>query len=409
MKNIKNKIVLITVFLNITLLASAEESFKDFTNEMQEYVQEQKEEYGQYSKELEEEFQKYTQIMQEEMKKFEKEILNYWEKPDMSDKTKWVEYSDDFTTKKIVDFENKTMKIEIIVDEKEKNKEEKIKEAMKNLILEDKKEAFKNDKVAQNVEKKVAVEIKNIKTDEVKEEPIVLPMFTDKEKYEKATKEEKEVIAQNITDKLVKEKEIKEKPSKVENKKIISIEVPLPQDGISKKAEQFREYVEKYSKEFKIQKELIYAVMHSESSFNPMAKSPIPAYGLMQIVPKSAGQDVMKRFYGKQELPAPSYLYNSENNIKTGTAYLNILYYNYLKSIKDEQSKFLCTIAAYNTGAGNVARAFTGRTKISEAAEKINTMTPVNVYKTLKKNLPYDETKRYVDKVYGRTKIYRNF
>src|SRR5690606_39614355 len=73
-------------------------------------------------------------------------------------------------------------------------------------------------------------------------------------------------------------------------------------------------------------------ILETESAFNPMAKSPIPAFGLMQIVPSSAGQDATAKLFGKPKLLAPSYLYNAENNIRVGAAYFNILYYRYFRS-----------------------------------------------------------------------------
>ena len=65
-------------------------------------------------------------------------------------------------------------------------------------------------------------------------------------------------------------------------------------------------------------------------------------------------------------------------------------------------------IAAYNTGAGNVAKAFNkDRTRnIRKAAEVINTMEPNEVYQQLLESLPYDETKLYLKKVYGRIAQY---
>ena len=144
---------------------------------------------------------------------------------------------------------------------------------------------------------------------------------------------------------------------------------------------------------------LIYAIIQTESSFNPMARSYIPAFGLMQIVPKTAGADTAKFLYGKRKIFSSSYLYNSTNNIKIGSYYLHILYFKYLKNIKNKKSRYYCTIAAYNTGAGNVAKAFIGNYNIYKASKKINKMSQNQVYKTLMRNLPYRETKNYLYKV----------
>ena len=178
---------------------------------------------------------------------------------------------------------------------------------------------------------------------------------------------------------------------------------PLPRAAIP-----YAGHVEGYSESAKVKPSLVYAVMETESAFNPMAKSSAPAYGLMQIVPRSAGQDATEKLFGKPKILSPSYLYNSENNIQIGTTYLNILYYRYLKGIQDPQSRLYCSIAAYNTGAGNVAKAFTGKRRIKPALEVINSMPPDQVYRHLRKNLPYEETQHYLVKVSGRIEKYED-
>ncbi|MEA3314638.1 MAG: transglycosylase SLT domain-containing protein, partial [Campylobacterota bacterium] len=176
-----------------------------------------------------------------------------------------------------------------------------------------------------------------------------------------------------------------------------------------KKAEKFKSTILENSEKQKVPPALVYAIMHSESSFNPMARSHIPAFGLMQIVPKSAGIDAYQYLYKKKRVLTSDYLYNSDKNINIGSAYLHILYYRYLRKIKDPQSKLYCTIAAYNTGAGNVAKAFIGSRNISKASVKINSISSDEVYQKLLKDLPYDETKNYLKKVTKRISSYKKF
>ena len=147
--------------------------------------------------------------------------------------------------------------------------------------------------------------------------------------------------------------------------------------------------------------------MHSESSFSPMARSYIPAFGLMQMVPRSAGIDSYRYLYGEKKMLSSYYLYNSNNNIKIGSAYLHILYFKYLKKIKNPQSRLYCTIAAYNTGAGNVAKVFSGTTNINKASRGINKLSSDQVYKQLMRKLPYHETKKYLSKVSKRVSSYQ--
>lgn len=200
----------------------------------------------------------------------------------------------------------------------------------------------------------------------------------------------------NKVNELLKKSKITVKPNK---KKAISVKIKLPKDSILRKALDVKPYVKKYSYKQKLPTELVFSIIHNESSFNPMATSHIPAYGLMQIVPKSAGFDATQYLFGKGKVLMPSYLYNGENNVNIGTAYLYLLYYRYLKKINNPTSRLYCTIAAYNTGAGNVAYAFTRKRNMSKAARIINTKKPNEVYNILMKKLPYVETKHYLKRV----------
>ncbi|MEC8227853.1 MAG: transglycosylase SLT domain-containing protein, partial [Pseudomonadota bacterium] len=101
----------------------------------------------------------------------------------------------------------------------------------------------------------------------------------------------------------------------------------------------------------------------------------------------------------------------SQQNVEAGSAYLHILNSRYLRKIDDPMSRLYCAIAAYNTGVGNVAKAFNNGQSggMSDAVvAKINAMSPDAVYDFLKVNLPYEETRRYLVKVKSRMEKYQN-
>ncbi|MDX9743753.1 MAG: transglycosylase SLT domain-containing protein, partial [Arcobacteraceae bacterium] len=137
----------------------------------------------------------------------------------------------------------------------------------------------------------------------------------------------------------------------------------------------------------------------NESSFNPLAKSYVPAFGLMQIVPQTAGVDSYYALYGQKRLLDSEYLFEPNNNILIGTTYLNILYYKHLKDIKDPQNRLYCTIASYNGGSGGLAQAFNGAKKISLASSEINALSSDELYKKLMRDIASNETKKYLFKV----------
>src|SRR4051794_21280443 len=108
----------------------------------------------------------------------------------------------------------------------------------------------------------------------------------------------------------------------------------------------------------------------------------------------------------KEELKGDKSLASPQTH---NSGYLKILHSQYLKSIKDEMSRTYATIAAYNTGAGNVARAFDGTTRIANAVRLINSLPPDEILRRLTVQLPYEETRRYVTAVVARQERYRGF
>jgi membrane-bound lytic murein transglycosylase C len=164
--------------------------------------------------------------------------------------------------------------------------------------------------------------------------------------------------------------------------------------------------VKTVAKRFNIDVSLILAVIETESSFNPMATSPIPAFGLMQLVPRTAGIDSYQFVHGYQKIVSPEYLYNQENNLTLGTAYLHLLSNRYLRKVNDGQSKLYCVLASYNTGIGNLAKTLINKNNLGKAVMKINSMTSEQVYEHLMKHLPAEETKNYLIKILRRKQKY---
>lgn len=170
----------------------------------------------------------------------------------------------------------------------------------------------------------------------------------------------------------------------------------------SKQAEKYRPLVERYAKTYGISPSLVFAIMRTESNFNPFAVSGAPAYGLMQLVPGSGGRAAFIRAKGEDHAPSKQYLFNAENNIELGAAYLNVLAFDELEAVADPVSREYCVISAYNTGPSNVLRTFGGSSKNRDVAlVRINAMSAPAVYAQLRGKLPYAETRQYLQKVVG--------
>ena len=182
------------------------------------------------------------------------------------------------------------------------------------------------------------------------------------------------------------------------------IQIAMVKSHLGVRAEKYKPQVLSHSKRFDIKSSLVYAIMETESSFNPYAVSSAPAFGLMQIVPTTAGRDSWRLLKKEDGIPSKQYLFNANNNIEMGTAYLHILDSRYLEAIKNPVSREYCIIAAYNTGSGNVLRTFSKDRK--KAVDIINRMTPEAVYKKLRSSLSSAEARRYVMKVTEAKKRY---
>ena len=390
---------LIFVFLNA-------QSFSD-------YKKAQLREFNNYKISLNKAFEEYKNDLNKGFKEYKKELSNYWKNPELTTKKVFVEYSKNKKVRKKVDYE-KGVIIVSVISKNSNDAKEAIRNALKNLAVENTENAVNKNPVLSKVIKTMNEKYKNqIVFSNPSNEPIVGDILF---KNKITQKKVKKFVNKSL------QKPLKISASKIKNEKVYKLTVILPPDYILIKAKRYKADVFKRANEFGLTPSLIYAIIQTESSYNPLARSYIPAFGLMQIVPATAGRDAYEMLYKKPKLLSPDYLYNSHNNILIGSAYLNKVFYRYFRGIKDPASRLYCTIAAYNTGVGNVACAFNsiskdykGRTickrnrgdySIKKALFKINSMKPKEVYYYLLKNLRYDEGKNYLKKVTARYILY---
>lgn len=343
----------------------------------------QSKEFGTYSVE----FETYKKLYDDEFNKYKKQISKKFKTVDVGSNKVFVEYDKNFDSKKLVDYEKGEIKLEVIAKNNDEAKV-KIEKLFKELMNQTSKEAYQNDLLEQVINQKLGFQPKNITPT-----PLIADVFSPKEQI---------TIENNVkTVPLVK--------TLHNNNTIFTLNVKMPSEYLLKKAATYKQMVLSMSEKTKIASELIFAIMHTESSFNPMAKSNAPAYGLMQIVPTSAGLDVNRFLFQNNIPPSSDFLYEAKNNILFGSTFLHLLWFKSFEKIVNEQSRLYCTICAYNTGAGNVARTFVGTNKIPQAIVKINTMSEEQIYQYLLKNLPYSETRDYLMRVHERISVYKNF
>lgn len=168
-------------------------------------------------------------------------------------------------------------------------------------------------------------------------------------------------------------------------------------DVLSYRAKQYMPAIKKASHRYNVDEKLITALIQVESSFDPNAISRSNAIGLMQIKRDTAGREVFRVYKNSSGMPSKAYLLNPYNNIDTGTAYLSILRDRQLAGIRHPKSMRYAMMAAYSNGAGALLRSFHPDKK--KAIQKINRMSPEQVYSYINQQHNDAQARRYIYKL----------
>ena len=354
----------------------------------------------------------YKRFEREAFEEFQREVKAMWGDFVTSTKKDWVEYSEDKTGRSRVDFEAGEVMVEVVIPKEEAERDpdsldKKLTEEIERLIL----DKGKN----RDYDLPPKPEKETLPMPELKKKIPPLPLLTSPvlegqlkdKKGNTVTEKNKKEFAKEI----VKTKPVIKKEVKTDKGDMIRVQVKflLVPDHIRLRAERYLDNVRRQAERFAISVPLAFAVIHTESYFNPKATSHVPAYGLMQLVPESGGWDAYKYVYGYGKKLPPDYLYNSDNNIELGCAYLGLIKNRYFRKVRHADNALYCAIASYNTGAGNLSWALCGKKQISCAVDKANSMKPDELYVYLRKNLHHQETRDYLKRVSERMKLYKEW
>ncbi len=139
--------------------------------------------------------------------------------------------------------------------------------------------------------------------------------------------------------------------------------------------EPYMDLVYRYSEEYDLSPALVMAVIRVESNFDPEARSPRDAYGLMQITEETLQWAILRE--GKNASYTAADLYDPAINIKYGCYILRLL----LEEFRDTKT----ALAAYNAGRSNALKWL----KDSRYSPDGNVL----------RSTPYDETNHYMENV----------
>lgn len=299
---------------------------------------------------------------------------------ELPEKKKYVKYTNDYQARTIVDFEKGTVRVETLTTEQPLNT---LKQAVATTLLTTA-DPTKTDIFSSDVPNTEGV-------------PFLYPQVIDHDgklvQYRWRAERYSNYLVSN-----------KLKKSTSNGKTVYAVEFNLVAQHEHLRQEKYSQYVIAAAQRYNLSPALIYGIIETESSFNPYAVSPANAYGLMQVVPATAGRDVYNLVKKKSGEPTKEVLFSPANNIDIGSAYLYILQTRYLSKVANKTSQEYSMISAYNGGTGNVLKTFdTDRTR---AMSKINQTSTSNVYKKLRYDHPRSESQMYLEKV---TKAKKNY
>jgi len=129
------------------------------------------------------------------------------------------------------------------------------------------------------------------------------------------------------------------------------------------------------------------AIARQESAWNPKARSPVGASGLMQLMPATAQHTV--KVYSLPGYSNSSQLLDPETNIQIGTQYLESVYQQF------GQNRIFSSVA-YNAGPSRV------RSWLSNSAGRLDSVAFIET-------IPFSETRGYVKNVLAYDAYYRHF
>jgi len=353
----------------------------------------QGEEFGKLSARMQAQYDAMVDRMERQREELRQRVEKQWVQFHESSNKTWVDYSPKADSVSKVDFEKGEIEIETLVpvEEVAPGKTEgttfhgldQKAQAQVKALAEEKIVERTRDILSREEEPKTEVLKDQVRAPDGKPvTPKDAERFVKETVAPKMTVEDKPVVAEDGKPRLK-----------------VKVKIPLTPDHLKVRAQRHKEQVDAVAKRHGLDPALLYAVIHTESFFNPLARSNAPAFGLMQLIPRFGAKEAYRFLHNEDRVPDPEYLYDPDNNIALGGAYLHLLQSRYFPAVKDPDSRRMLSIAAYNCGPGKVKKDIL-------AKKDVNALSPEEVSGLVRTVLP-QETRQYLPRVEERMALYR--
>jgi membrane-bound lytic murein transglycosylase C len=180
----------------------------------------------------------------------------------------------------------------------------------------------------------------------------------------------------------------------------VTAKVPLAPDHLQQRAQLYKEDVATHAKRHGLDPRLLFAIIHTESYFNPLAQTPTPSYGLMLLVPRGPARDAYNYLYQNDIVLDDGYLQDPAHNVELGAAYLHLLRRQLVPNMEEGDKKNFLVACAYTWGMDKT------RDHILKQA-RVQDLTSTQVFTLLSQKTP-ETTRAYLNRVKDRIALYES-
>jgi len=342
-----------------------------YSSQKQNYLLEYYKKNEVYNKDTTKLYKQFLNAYTISAKEYKSNISKYWEDVLITSNHIFVQYSNNFKQRSIINYKKSTITIEVISKDSKLAQIDIVKR-YKDLFKLTNKQSFRNELILRNTYRNI-----NIIYDTPINNDLLIGEFIDV-KY-------KESLIQKASLEEYKENIYKQY-------KYFSSTYKLPKDFKDKNENKYINIIKKYAKLSKIPYKIYYSMIKIKTSFNPYAITDDARFSLMLVDSKIKGLKAYYKLYKDYRILDASYLYNIDNNLLIASTYFSILYYDEFKNIKNTKSRLYLCIISYEIGIKKTLALF-------KNIEDINALNSSMVYKRILKKTKNRKLRIYFSKV----------
>jgi membrane-bound lytic murein transglycosylase C len=359
------------------------------------------------------------QAIADRWQQVKREAEKKWDRARQSNEKEWVDYSPSYEARSTVDFEQGVIAITVLVPIGEAGSSQADPEAVLAAMKEIQADAGENgaprlatasasDPASVMIARaampaawaKIVQQFEQVFSKETKAgRPVLANQVVAKSGAPVAPQAAKSFVESEIIPNAV----VEDKPMQAQDgitRAQVTAKVPLAPDHLRQRAQLYREDVAAHAKRHGIDPRLLFAIIHTESYFNPLAQTPAPAYGLMLLVPRGPARDAYNYLYKNDIVLDDGYLQDPAHNVELGAAYLHLLRRQLVPNMEEGDKKNFLVACAYTWGMDKT------RDQILKQA-RVQDLTSTQVFTLLSQKTP-ETTRAYLNRVKDRIAMYES-